>query len=423
MTVDVPFHAYPHFAGFDWACDSHQVVVVDPTGRIVLELHFADDAQGWQSFREKLAALTPAGNVAVAVETSRGAAVERLLEAGLAVYPVQPKAAQRYRDRKAPSGVKNDWLDAWSLADALRTDGHAWRRLAPEDPLLQELRLLCRDERMLIATRTAYVNQLQQAAREYYPAVLEAFADWTLPVVWEFLRRFPTPQALRAAGRRKLEKFLHAHRLARPERYQERLEIFARATEFCGSPAVTSAKSRLVLALVEQLQTLDKQLRHYRQRIEELFAQHPDHQLFGSLPGAGPKLAPRLLGEIGDDRNRFQDPQALQCHAGTAPISFQSGRMNRVRFRRACNKTLRATVHLWANLSRRACPWAERYYQHKRQAGMTHACALRCLGQRWLNILWKMWRDRTLYDEARHQANQRQHGSPTAVPLPETNPA
>jgi transposase len=407
--------AWTHFAGFDWASESHQVVVVDQAGGIALELHFPEDAEGWQQFRERLA---PLGEVAVAVETSRGAVVERLLEAGLAVYPVQPKAAQRYRDRKAPSGVKNDWLDAWSLADALRTDGHAWRRLAPEDPLVQELRLLCRDERKLIAARTALLNQLPQALREYYPAALEAFDDWTLPAAWEFLRRFPTPEALRAAGRRKLEKFLHTHGLARPERYQQRLEIFARATAFCGTPAVTRAKSRLVVALVEQLQVLERQLEQYRQRIEELFDQHPDHELFGSLPGVGPKLGPRLLGELGDDRGRFDAPQALQCYAGTAPLSFQSGQVHRVRFRRACNKTLRASVHLWANLSRRSSPWAERYYQHKRQAGMTHACALRCLGQRWLTILWKMWQTRTPYDEARHQANQRQHGSPVALPLP-----
>jgi hypothetical protein len=86
--------AWTHFAGFDWACEIHQVVVVDQTGRLAAELRFADDAQGWQQFRERLATL---GEVAVAVETSRGAVVERLLEAGLAVYPVQPKAAERYR--------------------------------------------------------------------------------------------------------------------------------------------------------------------------------------------------------------------------------------------------------------------------------------------------------------------------------------
>ena len=41
----------------------------------------------------------------------------------------------------------------------------------------------------------------------------------------------------------------------------------------------------------------------------------------------------------------------------------------------------------------------------------SHACALRCLGQRWLKILWKMWQTGTTYDEALHMRNQIQHGS------------
>ena len=73
--------------------------------------------------------------------------------------------------------------------------------------------------------------------------------------------------------------------------------------------------------------TVEQQLGLYRQRIEELFGRHPDHDLFGSLPGAGPKLAPRLLSEIGDDRQRFgDDAQALQCLAGTAPVTRRTGK-------------------------------------------------------------------------------------------------
>ena len=56
---------------------------------------------------------------------------------------------------------------------------------------------------------------------------------------------------------------------------------------------------------------LQAQLDDYRQQIEKLFVQHPDHDLFGSLPGAGPKLAPRLLAELGDNRQQFESAQAL----------------------------------------------------------------------------------------------------------------
>ena len=39
------------------------------------------------------------------------------------------------------------------------------------------------------------------------------------------------------------------------------------------------------------------------------------------------------------------------------------------------------------------------------------ACALRCLAQRWLKILWKMWQTHTPYDPEYHARNQQRHGS------------
>lgn len=423
---DVPFRErFMLFAGFDWAKDAHDVTVVDPEGKVVLKWPFEDTAPGWATFRDKLRALAGGdlSPVAVAIETSQGPAVERLLDLGLSVYPLNPKAAERYRDRKAPGGGKSDPLDSWSFADALRTDGHGWRPLRPEDPTTQELRILCRDEVKLIEQRTALVLQLKEALHEYYPAALEAFDDWTAPTTWAFVLAFPSPILLRAAGKRRLEKFLHVHRLARPEAYEKRMELFARAEQFRGPTSVTNAKSLLATSLCKQLDLLQKQLHLYRAAIEKLFAQHPDHDVFGSLPGAGPKIAPRLLSEVGTDRQRFEDPQSLQCYSGAAPVTIQSGKNRWVHFRRACNKHLRAAVHLWADLSRHYCAWAQVYYQHKKDQGMSHACALRCLGQRWLKILWTMWQNRTPYNEALHTRNQVRHGSwvvtltPSEVPV------
>jgi transposase len=398
-----------HYAGFDWASDHHDVVIVDRHGQVVADFQIEHTTAGWQHWREQVAAFGAA--LAASVETSQGVVVEQLLQSGVAVYPVSPLSAKAYRERKVPSGHKTDRLDAWSLADALRVDGHGWKALAPEDPLVAELRLLCRDEVALIEERTALINQLQSALREYYPAALEAFEDWTLPGAWAFVESFPTPEALSAAGKRKWEKFLHTHRLVRAQTYERRLEIFARAGEFVSGEALTRAKSRLALARARLLRTLQGQLDAYRAEIEKLFAQHPDHDLFGSLPGAGPKLAPRLLGEIGADRTRFADPTSLQCLAGTAPVSYQSGQIHKVHLRRHCNKALRHAVHLWANLSRQSCTWAAVYYNQLRERGKSHACALRCLGQRWLKILWKMWQTSTAYDPETHTRNQLKHGS------------
>jgi transposase len=359
-----------HYAGFDWAKHHHDIVVVDRAGTIVAELRIAHSAEGWKQWRAFLAHY-PA--LALAVETSQGAAIEQLLESDCTVYPVNPKSARRYRERKVPSGNKTDFLDAWSLADALRVDGHGWRALLPLDPALAELRALCRDEIALIAEQTALVNQLQQALHAYYPTALEAFDDWTLISAWAFVETFPTPQALVAAGRRKWQNFLHAHKLWHGDLAERRLALFAQATEFCGSASAVSAKSRLAVTRVRQLKTLYRQLVEYRARIEELFAQHPDHDLFGSLPGVGAKLGPRLLGELGEDRTLFASAEALQCYAGTAPLCFQSGQFHKVRMRHACNKILRNTVQLWADCSLRKCPWAKVYYQACLQRKKTRA--------------------------------------------------
>jgi transposase len=407
--------AHRAFGGLDWASQSHAVVIVDAQGRVVEDFQIEHSALGWKKFRERL---RPYGSIPFAVETNQGAAVEQLLEAGMEVYPLNPMSAQRYRDRKAPSGVKDDRLDAWSFADACRVDGQGWKALRPEDPLIKELRLLCRDEVTFIEQRTALINQLRHALAEYYPTALEAFEDWGSVGAGMFVQRFPTPQALKQAGKRQWENFLHSHHLWRADSGPHRLELFAHATDFCGSAPTTNAKGLLATSLVQMLLAVEKQLGLYRQRIEELFRRHPDHDLFGSLPGAGPKLAPRLLSEIGDDRDRFGgEPQGLQCLAGTAPVTRRTGKAhaNPPRWpchqRWACDKHLRHAIHLFAEQTLNRCAWAEIYYRHHRDKGRSHADALRRLGQRWLKIIHRMWMDRKPYDAMLHNQNQLKHGS------------
>ena len=400
------------FGSLDWASKKHSVIVVNQAGKVIEKFEIEHSALGWKKFREKL---QPYGSIPFAIETSQGAAVEQLLEAGMMVYPLNPKSAQSYRERKAPSGAKDDWLDAWSFADALRVDGQGWKALRPEQALIKELRLLCRDEVSLIEQRTAFINQLRHALAEYYPAALEAFKDWTSVSAWMFLQRFPSPDALAQAGQRKWQNFLHSRRLWGSEEGPRRMKIFAQASEFSGTPPTVKAKSLLALSLVEMLFAIEKQLGLYRQRIEELFARHPDHDLFGSLPGAGPKIAPRLLSEIGDDRQRFGgDPQNLQCLGGTAPVTIRSGEKRQywhVHQRWACDKHLRHAIHLFAEQSLSSSVWASIYYEHHRQKNQSHANALRRLGHRWLKIIHKMWIDRTPYNAELHHRSQLQHGS------------
>jgi len=220
-----------YFAALDWAKGHHDIIVVDRVGTIVVDFQFSHTVAGWSQFEQQM---EPIGKCPMAIETSCGMVVDQLLQRHYPVYPVNPKAAKRYRERKIPSGSKTDRHDAWGLADALRTDGHAWVALHPQDEATATLRLLCRDEIVFIQQRTALVNQLQAALGEYYPLALESFDEWTQPFTWAFVQTFPTAAALSQAGKRRWEKFLHVHRIWRPETTPQRLAAWAtRSTTQC----------------------------------------------------------------------------------------------------------------------------------------------------------------------------------------------
>src|SRR5204863_7329538 len=128
--------------------------------------------------------------------------------------------------------------------------GQAWQPLRAQDEATHTLRLLCADEIGLIQQRTALVNQLQAALADYYPLALESFEDWTQPFAWAWVKQFPTPAALQAAGRRQWEKFLHCHKLWRPQTAAQRLALWARGQVVNASAAVVSADRLLAASVV-----------------------------------------------------------------------------------------------------------------------------------------------------------------------------
>jgi hypothetical protein len=178
------------FGGLDWASQKHSVVVVNAQGKVLEDFEIEHSALGWKKFRKRL---QPYGSIPFAISDQPGCcrrAITGSRDAGLSTQPRERSGI--LRTTQSASGVKDDRLDAWSFSDALRVEGHGWKPLRPEDPLVKELRLLCRDEVALIEQRTAFINQLRHALAEYYPTALEAFEDWGSLSAWMFVQRFPT---------------------------------------------------------------------------------------------------------------------------------------------------------------------------------------------------------------------------------------
>jgi transposase len=236
---------------------------------------------------------------------------------------------------------------------------------------------------------------------------LELFSKLHQPSTVAFLQAYPTPDAARAASVTEIEQTLKAAGHRRARQAAPKIAQALQQPQLTADAVTTRTKMRLMLALLAQLQPLMDQIAAYDEEITCLFLTLADQQLFASLPGAGKRLAPRLLAEIGDDRARYTDAASLQMLGGTAPVMFQSGTYAKAHRRYACIKPLRNAMQQFAWQSTLQEAWALSYYQHKRATGKSHAVALRALANIWMRIIYAMWRDHTVYKSATFTGAQR----------------
>src|SRR6185295_1652730 len=182
--------------------------------------------------------------------------------------------------------------------------------------------------------------------------------------------------------------------------------------------AVLLAGTMMVQALVKQIPGLTESIEHYDQQIATLFKTHDDSTLFGSFPGAGPALAPRLLAAFGADRNRFEFAAEMQEFSGIAPVTERSGKSVWVHWRLACSKFLRQSFQEFAAQSVLQSDWARAYFNQQKQRGNSHQAALRALAYKWIRIIFRCWKNRTSYDEAVYFKSLQRRGSLLASALP-----
>ena len=395
------------YVGLDWADTHHDVVVLDEAGRRVGSRRFAHSHDGLHELHQFLLGIAAAPEeLACIVETNHGLLITFLLEAGIPVYPVNPKTANQLR--KA-AGAKTDQIDAYLLAKTGRFDLAELRRLSPDSDTVAELKTLTRDQDALIQTQTRLVNQLTACLKDYYPAALSLFGKAQQRSTLVFLQAYPTPESAQAASSEEITATLRAGKHTNPARVAPQIVEELHHPQLVASPVMVRAKSRLLLSLAKQLLVVIEEIKGYDEAIRTLFLSHPDHDLWSSLPRAGKRLGPRLLAEWSEDRSRYTDASSVQALAGTAPVPFESGNYAKAHKRFACSKPLRNALYQFAWQSTRQEAWARDYYQRKRAAGKTHSMAVRCLANVWVRIIYRMWANKTCYQTATFEAAKRAH--------------
>lgn len=372
------------------------MAIVDAAGTVALNRSFAHDRAGLEELMSVLADMSPSP-APVAIERAEGILVETLQAGGHAVYPVSPRIAARARERYQAAPRKDDRFDAFVLADTLRSEMRRWRALAIATPTLAELRVLVRERRRLLESQQAVESQLRSQLEAYHPAVIHLFSSVDRAITLSFIREYSTPQAASRLGPRRMEAFLARHGYTGrvpPEVLVERL----RAGLLAPSEGTGVGHRFATLALVDHLELLNRQLKAYDVRVASVFARHPDGPLFASFPGVGPVIGSSLLAEVGEDRARFPTLSVMLAEAGLAPVTRASGKVTRVRFRRACNTRLRDTFSWWAYTLKRIDEPTRLVYLAALERGQHPHRALRGIGGRWARVLWRCWQNRTCYD-------------------------
>jgi transposase len=392
------------FVGIDWASERHAVCVLDDAGNRITAFEVTHTADGLDQLADRLRRLGPAAKLPVAIERPDGRLVDRLLEAGHPVVPVQPNTIKAWREAQVLSGAKTDPGDAHIIADYLRLCSARLRVLQPFSAETRALRAVVRTRGDLVDQRVAATNQLAATLDAFWPGANAVFADVESEISLAFLERYPTPEAAARLGEARMRAFCTKHGYCGRRPASELLARLRAAPPGLTGTVEVDARRDAVLAMVRVLRALNASIKDLDRSVVAHLGEHPDAETFTSLPRSGQISAAQVLAEWGDCRPAYDSPDAVAALAGAAPVTKTSGKHHAVHFRWACNKRFRAAITLWADNSRHASPWAAKVYADALARGCDHPHAVRILARAWIRVIWRCWVDQVPYDPAKHGA-------------------
>ena len=387
------------FVGIDWGSAAHEVCVLDRDGQVRERRQVKHTVTDLQTFVEALLARADgeATTVAVGIEVPRGALVELLVERGFAVYAINPKQLDRFRDRFTAAGAKDDRRDALVIGDSLRTDPQAFRPGAARSPLIIQLREWSRIDEGLGEELTRLTNQLRDLVYRSAPGLLTLCPAADDPWFWAVLRAAPTPAAQRRLSARRLDRLLRDHRIRRVTATQ--VHAVLQQPAVFTAPGVVDAVAAHLELLLPRVALIATQRREAERQLERVLhaldqdqpsmgnqREHSDIAIVRSMPGIGTRVAARMLAEASQplvDRAYH----VLRACMGVAPVTKQSSKRRTVSMRYACNLRLRNAAYHWARSGTQHDAASRTYYTTLRARGHTHGRALRSVADRLLRIL------------------------------------
>ncbi|WP_030780757.1 IS110 family transposase [Streptomyces sp. NRRL S-920] len=399
------------WAGIDWSWGLQDFVVIDRDGATVLHLRVEESHEGVTQILNALRGLNPTSHrfsrrqVPIAIEDGNRLLVAELRRHRQPVIVVPPAVTARYRGRHTAAVSKSDRTDAELLADIIRQNPGRRRPLPETSDRAQAIAVLARAQEFHADTARRATVRLRSHLGMYFPAAADAWSG-----MQHGLRRAearavialaPTPRHAAALTKRKLyDALAAAGRTRLLDQEATRLRALFAEPQLRQQPQTEAAMGERTRHYLAELDAACLRAEQMAAQTDAAFSSHPHYAIYRSFPACGPLIAARLFAEIGDDPARFLTAKGLRAYAGTAPITWSSGRSHAVVHRSVCNRALKRAAHQWAFGTLTRSPGCRALYDARRERSDGYAAALRHVANRLLSGLHHCLRTDQSYDEA-----------------------
>ena len=390
------------FVGLDIGHCNIAVCIIDEAENKLDNFTITQTHQGYQQLIDKLLQFKADGLIPIVSSEGHDGNLAPLDEAIL-FKPLHPTAVNRYKDLL---GVphKTDDYDAYVIADFLRTQ-HAKIPVHQHQKNSAEFKNLSRTYKAFSKTKTQFSNQLRCELMSYFPELVtdSICSTITSKTFLHLLVEYPTPEHVRNSSVEELTAFIGKHSKNRLGR-QTAEKLMRLAESVHRYPSHLDSKALVVQTLARQILTLAQSLSQLKKQLTTLAEESLEIQRIASIPGASVITAARLLGEV-CNMNRFETEAKLAMFCGVAPVSDDSGK--RKGFHRTthrANKVAKDAIIQIAASNRRYSPSSATYYLKKREAGLSHWQAVKCLARQLIRVIFALFRDDTIYHHQNSKA-------------------
>ena len=390
------------YAGVDIAKMDHVIGAVDETGaEAARPMKFKNSEAGFERCIAWLESVAESEDeVFVGMEATGHywrACFAYLMAAGYRVCVVNPMQVHAMRKLKSLSGVKNDRIDSWLIAETLRQGDYDETRLATDE--VQALKQLTRYHQGLKQELAAVKTQAICVLDAYFPEYAGLFSDVFGAASLRVLAECPTPSEVARKRASSIAKLLSEGSRGRLGA-EKAAQVKAAAKSSVGIRLGEEAASFQIKTMVSQVEFLNATIAKVEKEVASLLEKVEPN--ITTIPGVSTTTGAQIAAEIGDVR-RFKNAASIVKYAGLNSGVDESGKFSAegVPITKHGSPYLRRSLWLAANRARQCDPRLKAYYEKLRRKDKPHRVAVTAVARKLCHIVYAVMRDGEPYDPAK----------------------